>query len=232
MKELYSRIATTEQLRNIILKGGATVVGFGNVSAGLAKELNHLPVAISIAIKHAPVEIIKTTRVIAYSNQLTPVDLKLEQIQKTVVAYLKSTGYKCLAIPPDSMRVDSRFIARLYPLFPHKTAATCAGLGWIGKSGLLINRRYGARLSWATVLTNAPLEVTPEPYTFSHCGNCLNCVKNCPAGAIEDWQWIRGVNMTRVNYTLCGEYLERNKQLIGKAICGICVMVCPKGRNS
>ncbi|MHB9093589.1 MAG: hypothetical protein ACYC21_02860 [Eubacteriales bacterium] len=34
----------------------------------------------------------------------------------------------------------------------HPPAATCAGLGWVGKNGLLVTKEYGARLGWATVL--------------------------------------------------------------------------------
>lgn len=192
MRNFQSLVLTKEDIKNSGLKAGATLIGFGDVTSGLVREIKHLPCAISIAVKHTPVEIIKTPRILAYSNQLEAVDIKLEAIQKLLVSTLKNHGYRYLAIPPDSMRADRRFIAKLYPIFPHKTAATCSGLGWIGKSGLLINKQYGPRLSWATVLTNAPFEVESKPYYKSSCGRCTNCVEVCPVGAIEDREWSRG----------------------------------------
>ncbi|SFG24105.1 4Fe-4S dicluster domain-containing protein [Desulfotomaculum arcticum] len=232
MAKVWLRELTAENLKNLIIKLGGTLVGFGDVSVGLANELQHLSCAISIAIKHSPVEVIKTPKILAYSNQLIGVDKKLKLIQKTVVSILKSYGYKSLAIPPDSMRDDNRFIAKLYPLFPHKTAATCSGLGWVGKSGLLINEHYGPRLSWATVLTDAPLKVSDKPYLTSKCGNCKKCINICPVEAINDWKWVRGLIRPNLNYSLCREHLERNKQVLGKAICGLCIMVCPRGRDN
>jgi epoxyqueuosine reductase QueG len=231
MEKAQLKALNAENLKNLILKAGATLVGFGDVSEGLAKELRHLPCAISIAFRHSPAEIIKRPRVVAYSHQLAVIDKKLEQIQKMVVSVLKSHGYRCLAIPPDSLRGDRRFIARLYPLFPHKTAATCSGLGWIGKSGLLVNELYGPRMSWATVLTNAPFETSDRPIYSSKCGECKNCVKICPVEAIEDREWTRGVRHSSVDYDLCSQHLQRNKMVFGKAICGLCIIVCSKGRN-
>lgn len=222
---------TAESLKKTIIDAGATLVGFGDVSVGLAKEFIHLPLAISIAVRHFPMEIIKTPRVMAYSNQLVTIDKKLEHIQKMVVSILKKHGYKCLAIPPDSMRKDNRLIAKLYTLFPHKTAATCSGLGWIGKSGLLVNEHFGPRLSWASILTNAPLEISARPYFTSQCRRCKSCINICPVGAIDDQQWIRGVIRPSVNYNLCAAHLERNRLVLGKAVCGLCMVACPKGRG-
>jgi len=223
---------TTDYLKRTIIESGATLAGFGDVSAGLAPELRQLNNAISIALRHFTTEIIKAPRVIAYSNQLEAVDNRLEGIQKAVVYILRSYGYKCLAIPPDTLKADRRFISKLFPLFPHKTAATCSGLGWIGKNGLLINEQFGPRLSWATVLTNAPLKLAKKPYTYSRCENCNVCVKICPAGAVSDRLWIRGITEPGVDYDRCSEHLERNRKILGKAVCGLCIIVCPKGRDN
>lgn len=219
---------TSPGLKRIIISAGASLVDFGDVSPGLVMEMRHLTTAVSIAVRHHPVEIIKTQRVMAYSHQLYAVDKKLVQIQKLVVSLLKGSGYKYLAIPPDTMRSDGRLISKLYSLFPHKTAATCSGLGWIGKSGLLINKNFGPRLSWSTILTNAPLD-TAVPVNNSRCGSCKSCVNICPAGAIEDREWFLGTDKPTVDYKLCGEYLEKNRKALGKAICGLCIMICPRG---
>ncbi len=232
MEKVQPQALTNEAAEKMILRAGATLVGFGDIGEGLAEELKHMPCAISIAIKHSPVELVKRPRVIAYSHQLEAIDKRLEYIQKKVVSLLKGNGYKCLAIPPDSLRADKSFVSRLYPLFPHKTAATCAGLGWIGKSGLLVNERYGPRMSWATVLTSAPFKTSDRPIYCSRCGDCGNCVKICPVEAIDGGEWVRGASHASIDYRLCERHLERNRLVFGKAICGLCIIVCPKGRDA
>ncbi|OAT82967.1 4Fe-4S double cluster binding domain-containing protein [Desulfotomaculum copahuensis] len=220
------------EIEQYLLQHGATLVGFGDVSEGLAGELQHMPVAVSLAIKHPPPgkNLVHTTRGAVYSNRYQQIDLLLEQLQKRLVGLLKSRGYRCLAIPPDSDKHDPRFVARLYPLFPHKTAATCAGLGWIGKNGLLVSEKYGPRLSWATVLTNAPLEVCASPYTSGRCGKCRRCVEACPSGAIADVEWSRAEGLVpHIDAAACRRQMEKNAGLVGEDVCGICILACPRG---
>ena len=59
-------------------------------------------------------------------------------------------------------------------------AATSAGLGWIGKNGLLISPDHGPRLSLATVLTDARLR-PDEPIEHCLCGECMLCIEHCPS---------------------------------------------------
>ena len=67
--------------------------------------------------------------------------------------------------------------------FSHKLAAHLAGLGWIGKSCLLVTLEVGPRVRWASVLTDAPL-MAGEPLE-ERCGECRGCVEVCPAGAFS-----------------------------------------------
>ncbi|PKM80912.1 MAG: epoxyqueuosine reductase [Firmicutes bacterium HGW-Firmicutes-14] len=221
-------------LSNKISRWGATLAGFGDVSCGLAGEFRHIPRAISLAIKHPPLiqSIIRKKGVTAYNNQFPEIDSELESIQEKIVTYLRLQGWRALAIPPDSDQEDMRFISRLFPLFQHKTAATCAGLGWIGKNGLLVTRQYGARLSWATVLTDAPLEVSQKPCFGGRCGTCSRCVTACPAGAVSDREWSRTDRIkAMIDVDLCAGQLARNFPAIGKYICGVCVAACPLGKR-
>ncbi|WP_461567702.1 4Fe-4S double cluster binding domain-containing protein [Thermincola ferriacetica] len=221
-------------LHQKILQWGASLAGYGDVRPGLAKEFKHIPTAISLAIRHPPAEssIIRQNGVTAYTNQFPEVDNKLIVIQKKIVTYLRMQGWRALAIPPDTAQEDLRFIARLFPLFQHKTAATCAGLGWIGKSGLLINSRYGPRLSWATVLTDALLPVSEQPYLKGNCGSCRKCVDICPSGAIKDEEWTRqSTTQVKIDVSRCARQLEKNYQALGRYICGLCILACPLGKR-
>ena len=156
----------------------------------------------------------------------------LSGYQEIVEEWLCVRGFRSLAIPPDSDRRGDKYITRLYRLFSHKAAATCSGLGWIGKNGLIINGRYGSKLSWASVLTDAPLDVD-APVTESQCGECELCVKHCPSGAISGNVWSRREPMKElVRYDRCRSLKGERRALEGKPNCGLCIAICPYSRGA
>jgi epoxyqueuosine reductase len=73
--------------------------------------------------------------------------------------------------------------------FPHKTAATLAGLGWIGRNCQLITRPYGPWVRLGTVFTDLALPCGP-PMQRSFCGQCLRFASQaCPAKALLGKSW-------------------------------------------
>ena len=163
----------SDALKQYLKKEGATLVGIGDITEALSSDILHLNRGVAIAVNRS-------------LNQET-VEM-LSKLQRLAEEWLRSRGYLNLVIPPDSDRRKDKLITKLYKLFCHKTAATCSGLGWVGKNGLVINRQYGSKLSWATVLTNAPLD-PDEPVRESECGDCDLCVTHCPSGAIKGDHW-------------------------------------------
>ena len=57
-----------------------------------------------------------------------------------------------------------------------------AGIGWHGKSTMLIDERLGTWFFLAEVLTT--LELPPDEPVPDRCGTCERCIKACPTGAI------------------------------------------------
>lgn len=203
-------------LKELLAREGATLVGVGDISEGLSREIGHLNRAVAIAVNR--------------SLNRDSVDL-LIRLERTAVKWLKERGFRSLAIPPDSDRIRGKMIAKLYHLFSHKTAATCSGLGWIGKNGLIINETYGSKLSWATVLTNAPIE-PDSPLTESRCGECALCVKHCPSGAVLGDSWSREDPLKNlVNYEKCRSLKKVRPRFEEKPNCGLCITICPFSRN-
>lgn len=203
-------------LKEQLKREGATLVGVGDISEALSREIAHLNRGIALAVNKG-------------LNRDSVALLK--RLQRLAEAWLKGHGFRSLSIPPDSDRIHDKYIAKLYHLVSHKTTATCAGLGWIGKNGLLINKRYGSKLSWATVLTNAPL-VPDAPVSESQCGECNLCVKHCPSGAFTGKQWSRGAPLKKiVHYEKCRTLKKERRLFEEKPNCGLCVTICPFSRN-
>ncbi len=202
-------------LKKELVDHGAAVVGIAALRGFLSGEIAHLETAVSIGVDRK-------------LNEDT-VSL-LMKLQKRAVRYLKSRGYRTLAIPPDSDRKKETFISKLYSLFNHKMAATSAGLGWIGKNGLLINAQYGPRLSLVTVLTDAPL-VPDAPMEHSLCGDCTLCMQYCPSQAITGLEWSRSAPVVElVKIGVCRSHKLTKRVTDGKPNCGLCINICPYGR--
>ncbi len=150
-----------------------------------------------------------------YKHHYKTVNWLLDQAAERFAHQLERSGYRSLAIPA-SQTVDRD---RRHGHLSHRYLGYLAGLGFRGRSGLLVNPRYGARVRYATVLTDAPIE-TDQPIDDS-CGACRACVDVCPAGAISE----NGVDIDR-----CGRKLNEFAALpgIGQQICGVCVKACSR----
>lgn len=112
--------------------------------------------------------------------------------------------------------------------------AARAGLGFIGKNGLLINKEYGSWMFLGELVTN--LEIEPDqPVTYG-CGDCTRCIDFCPTSALLGDGRLNAKRclsfQTQAKGKMPEEYREKIKTVIYG--CDICQTVCPynKGINS
>jgi epoxyqueuosine reductase len=168
-----------------------------------------------------------------YKNTNDELNLITAQISR----YLVQNGVPCLQIKSTVQEEDipDGFGKTLRMNFSHKMAATRAGLGWIGKTDLLVSEKFGPRLRLATVLTNYRFDNLGIPVTESQCGKCNVCVETCPGHTANGKLW--NVSLDRDEFynafkcrDMCRKLsLTRLDKKI--SICGICICVCPQGKR-
>jgi len=224
---------TAQLLGDQIRRWGASLVGFADI-----REFAPWPRAISIAVALDPV-IMKGVRngpTPEYYQEYTRANAMLNEITQSTARLLLGAGYGAEAFPAtiaDSDKLQG-YERTLRAAFQHKTAATRAGLGFIGKSGLLITPDLGPRLRLVTVFTDLPFP-TGQPILEGRCGGCRLCVEACPVGAIRGREWRAGMAREELlDARACrreARRLLRERVGADEAVCGICVAVCPCGNK-
>lgn len=208
---------------------GADLVGVGSLAELPADVRAGLPIGIAIAVKF-PKEVIRgmpdlPTR--AYYDHYLHLDEKLDMLASLGAECLRSFGHR--AIPLTRAYVAAHATPE-GSLLPHKTVATRARLGWIGKSALLVTTPFGSMVRLTSILTDAPLR-TAKPISESRCGDCQICRDACPAEAIVGNPWAAGTAREElVDVAACQETAqERSNRAFGipTSICGKCIEICP-----
>ena len=116
------------------------------------------------------------------------------------------------------------------PMLERDHAAT-AGIGWHGKSTMLLNREFGTWFFLAEILTT--LEFTPDTAQKNYCGRCTRCIDACPTGAITAPHQVDARRcISYLTIELKGSIPTELRPLIGDRIygCDDCLDACPWNR--
>ncbi|MDR1573085.1 MAG: hypothetical protein LBS24_02105 [Clostridiales Family XIII bacterium] len=172
--------------------------------------------------------------------------LKLKDYREPVFKHLQTASFerngRIAAALKDLFRAEGirhgepehstaeQFELRMNEGFNTKECCRLAGLGWIGKSNLFVSFRYGPQVNMIAFFVDAPL-TGGTPVTESRCGNCRNCVDNCPARVIKGITWAPGVTRDeQVDYAACSKPRLKTYEHLGRKItCARCVIACPRG---
>jgi epoxyqueuosine reductase len=221
-----------DEISSFLLLNGASLVGFANLHEIDTGARDGSPFGISIAIALNPKIMagIREGPTRAYYDEYNSVNYKLDKLGEATAAWLQDKGYQAQAQAATHEENQSNLTARL----PHKTVATRAGLGWIGKCALLVTKRFGSAVRLTTVLTDAPL-APGRPLNESLCSHCTHCTDACPAQAITGTSWKAGIpRESLVDVYACRKkQREMTAKLIGEShsICGLCIVACPWTRK-
>ena len=219
---------------------GATYFGTANLSLARggamtpyeARLISEYPLAISVGvplISSIVDRIGDQTDVFALYNYwfhvYQVVNPLIDQITRLLSSILMSEKHSALSVPA-GQGIDKK---NYYGIFSNKMAASLSGLGWIGKSCLLITPDRGPRVRWGTILTDAPLE-SGTPMKVK-CEKCTECVDVCPAQAFTGKNFIpsepRETRMIINNHI---KFAKEREETMGTRTCGVCVYVCPFGK--
>ena len=148
---------------------------------------------------------------------------QLSNLVLGMAEFIRGLGYQALPMLNDT--------ALSIPL------AIDAGLGQLGRSGLLITPWFGPRCRICKILTDLPLK-TNWPIDFgvtAFCEACKKCVHYCPAGALSKTRrsyetGSLSSNGGALKWTFDAEKCQRYKMSIGSN-CGVCIRVCPYNKS-
>ncbi|MBM4142593.1 MAG: epoxyqueuosine reductase [Lentisphaerae bacterium] len=150
-----------------------------------------------------------------YLHHYRQTNYQLDRAAWTVADALQRAGSAALAVPASQLVQRDPQRGHL----SHRRLGWAAGIGFIGRSTLLVHPRYGAQMRYVSVLTDAPLPAGIP--VAGDCGSCRACLEACPARAI-------GERAEDFNREACCARLNEFSRLpfIGQHICGLCVKAC------
>lgn len=217
-----------ERIRTALKEQGADLVGFADITDLPVEMTGGFNAAVSIGVRLDPsvVSEISEGPTQSYYQEYRRVNEFIGKLCNQIADLLTTSGWMAKAVEATTDNFDARTLSM--PI-QHKTIATRAGLGWIGKSALLITEEYGPAVRLGSVLTDAELE-TGAAIDTSRCGDCHKCVDHCPANAISGSNWSVGAPRESIyNAFMCRDTaMSLSKQQgIVSTICGICINACP-----
>ncbi len=214
-----------QELFALLRAHGAVLCGAADMSEYSMEGLG-TGVSVAVPVPAHVVEDLKTAPTLEYRDTYQRLNRQLDEIVTAGADFLKDRGFRAWACTLERMKKDENWCVPI----PHKTFAARAGLGWIGKSCLLVTPEYGSAVRISSLLTGAPLP-PDRPVTESRCGGCTQCVDSCPGQALQGVLWSAGMpREALLNKEACKEaQLRRMEEATGLHVdlCGRCFAVCP-----
>lgn len=142
---------------------------------------------------------------------------RLQQLAERIQQQIGTFGYRAF--------VDSAPVLE-------KAIAEKAGLGWIGKNTLVLNRKAGSYFFLGELFVDLPLPVD-APHASEHCGRCSACMDICPTAAFAGpYQLDARRCISYLTIELKGSIPVELRAPIGNRVfgCDDCQIVCPWNR--
>jgi epoxyqueuosine reductase QueG len=227
----------TSDLKAFAIEKGADLVGIADlallknrfpVSPPDLLDGYHRAVSIGIGLDRTIMDQIIDGPTEEYADHYRQINIALDDLAGKIEAWIRARGYRSLAIPASDVIDENDRRGAI----SHRAVGRLAGLGWTGKSLMLISPFYGPAFRLASVLTNMDLE--PDTPIKNRCGSCTRCTDSCVARAILDTgtDTYYEDRSEAVDIERCAAVLEEFKARpgIGAMVCGVCIKACPYGQ--
>ena len=142
---------------------------------------------------------------------------RLQQLAERIQAVIGPFGHRAF--------VDSAPVLE-------KAIAEKAGLGWIGKNTLVLNRKAGSWFFLGELFVDIALPID-APHASEHCGRCTACMDICPTAAFAGPYVLDARRcISYLTIELKGSIPEELRAPIGNRVfgCDDCQIVCPWNR--
>lgn len=214
-KPRETRLSETDQVRAIAKDLGIDMVGIADMSALLDMPYGLTLDAASFVTKY-PYAIVMGAQMGKLGKEASgqEVSLFLERAAIHIVSLLVERGYHALTVHTEDEFDPTKRIG----LMSLKVLAKAAGLGWQGRSLLIVSPKYGPIHRLIGVLTS--MDLRADTAVPNECGSCSSCVEKCPTGALtlasfEDHPRSRDEVL---NLDFC----------LGDNSCNVCIVSCPR----
>jgi epoxyqueuosine reductase len=177
-------------------------------------------VCIGAALSRAVLDDIEDHPTRPYFHHYKTANMFLDQAAYRIAAFIEKKGYSAFPVAASQILDWEKQTG----LLSHKHVAALAGLGWLGRNNLLINKKLGSGLRLATVLIDMPLAADSPVKTG--CGSCRRCIVVCPAKAIKE-------KPEEFDHQACFAKLKEFQKLryTEQYICGVCARACEGGKR-
>jgi epoxyqueuosine reductase QueG len=213
------------------------IVGYAGLNGIIKDSAFPYGIVIGKRLDDKIIDSISIGPTLEYFNYYKSINNQLSGIIHQIGNKIMENGYACEIVEPsnDNSGLENKeYELTLRTPVSHKMIGTRAGLGWIGKTDLFISKKFGPRLRLVSLLTDYPLEISESPINKSRCGNCSECVINCPAnaatGALWDIYTDRDVFFDAHKCRNKCRELSKSRLNLNSSTCGICISVCPVGK--
>jgi epoxyqueuosine reductase QueG len=154
---------------------------------------------------------------------------RMDEAANAIAKLLTDNGYQALPIT-SAFTADPKTISGQ---ISHKAVAHQAGMGWIGRSLLLVTPEFGPRVRLMTILTDAELDDGPHPMD-NRCGSCRNCIDGCLLKALRyaEFHDHPEDRSALFNYMSCHRQEKAWLNRSPPRFCAKCISNCPWGRIS